>query len=216
MQKQLDDLGHQVQTLLRELTRRDDPTIPPDEDLAALPTTDTDVMITNNLVLFKSIDKLQEQNQRLLKIVRELAEKLESEEREYREAMEREQAEAIREAHEAMQEMAGQLDAQKRNSDNVIQAYVKERDALRAMLARSEKGAAALKSISNGTGVTTEDGSDLVKELEEVQSQFDIYRTETDFDSSRLRNDLTTAQREVNQLGASLAKANAKIDYLSG
>lgn len=195
--------------------RRDDPTIPPDEDLEALPATDTQTMISNNLVVFRSVDTLQSQNQRLLKIIRELGEKLESEERDYRETMEREQAEAIREAHEAMQDLSAQLDTQKKNSENIIQAYVKERDTLRALLARSEKGAATLKVTSNGTN-GKDDSSDLAKELVEVQEQFEAYKTETNSDSSRLRNDLIAAQREVNQLGASLAKANAKIDYLSG
>ena len=83
------------------------------------------------------------------------------------------------------------------------------------MLARSEKGAATLKVTSNGTN-GKDDSSDLAKELVEVQEQFEAYKTETNSDSSRLRNDLIAAQREVNQLGASLAKANAKIDYLSG
>lgn len=215
LQKQLDDLGRQIQTLLRELTRRDDPTIPSDEELEALPGFDTQTMISNNLVLYRSIDELQGQNQRLLKIVRDLGEKMESEEREYREVMEREQAEAIREAHEAMQDLASQLETQKKGSDALIQSYVKERDTLRGLLARSQKGAEVLKTVSlNGTG--TPDTSGLAKELAEVQGQFEAYRTETDFDSTRLRNDLSAAQREVNSLGASLAKANAKIEYLSG
>ncbi|KAF9483517.1 hypothetical protein BDN70DRAFT_873831 [Pholiota conissans] len=215
LQKQLDDLGRQVRTLLRELTRRDDPTIPPDEELEALAENDTQAMISNNLVLFRSIDELQIQNQRILKIVRDLGERMEGEEKAYREIMEKEQAEAIREAHEAMQELASQLETQKKSSDSLIQSYVKERDTLRGLLARSQKGAETFKTVTvNGTR-TTDGDSELAKELAEVQGQFEAYKTETDVDSSRLRNDLVAAQREVNQLAASLAKANAKIEYLS-
>ena len=36
LQKQLRDLGRQVQTLLKEITRRQDPTIPSDEELEAV------------------------------------------------------------------------------------------------------------------------------------------------------------------------------------
>jgi len=132
LQKQLDDLGRQIQHLC-EIARRDDPTIPSNEDLESLPveaTTDTSTLISSHLVRFRNVDELQQQNQRLLKIVRE---KMESEEREYREAMEREQAEAIREAHKAMQELATQLEAQKQSSESIIKAYVKERDALKTM-----------------------------------------------------------------------------------
>jgi len=63
----------------------------------------------------------------LLKIVRDLGEKMEREEREYREAMEREQAEAIREAHETRQELAAQ------SSESIIKTYVKEPDALKTI-----------------------------------------------------------------------------------
>lgn len=220
LQKQLDDLGRQVQTLLREITRRDDPTIPPDEELenveAAL---GTESLITNHLVSFKSIDGLQAQNQRLLKVVRELGQTMENEEKEYREAMEKEQTEAITEAHDAMQELAAQLERQKTSSDSIIQAYVKERDTLRTMLARSEKFSAtsALPQAAtlNGAVVTTEQ-TDLARELEEVSGQFDVYRKEMGIDSGRLRDELIAAQREVNQMGAVLAKANAKIEYLTG
>ena len=221
LQKQLEDLGRQVQSLLREIARRDDPTLlaTADEQVQHMAADDTDTLITNNLVLFKSISGLQEQNQKLLRIVRELSSKMESEEKEYKDAMEREQSEAIREAHEAMQELAAQLERQKRNSDNIIQAYVKERDALKAMLARAEKAAGSTSTSVNVGAVTVGGGegqSDLAQELAEVQSQFDAYRTEMGVDSVRLREDLATSQREGAHLGAALAKANAKVEYLTG
>lgn len=182
-------------------------------------------MITNNLVLFRSIGGLQGQNQKLLKIVRELGGKMEAEERGYREAMEREQGEAVREAHEAMQELAGQLERQKRSSEGVIQAYVKERDALRAMLGRAERAAGSagnhgdVNGFGEGVGVGASSGAisaDLAKEFVEMQSQFETYRTEMGVDSVRLREEVVAAQRESGQLGAALAKANAKIEYLTG
>ncbi|KAG5646523.1 hypothetical protein DXG03_003290 [Asterophora parasitica] len=216
LQKQLDDLGRQVQGLLREISRRDDPTIPPDEDLeniAPAPAEDTEAVITNNLVLFKSVSGMQEQNQKLLKIVRELGRKMESEERDYKESMEREQAEAIKEAHEAMQEMAAQLERQKKSSETVIQAYVKERDALRNMLGREKAGHAS--SVNGASEASLDPQSDAAKELAEVQTQFEAYRLEMGIDTGKLREDLVSAQREVGQLGAALAKANAKVEFLS-
>ncbi|PBK97398.1 hypothetical protein ARMGADRAFT_637587 [Armillaria gallica] len=100
LEKQRDDLGRQVQNLLREIGRRDDPTLPAEEEISlAQQESDVDVLITNNLVLFRSINGLQEQNQKLLAITRELAKKLEDEEKEYRAQMEQEQNEAVQEAH---------------------------------------------------------------------------------------------------------------------
>ncbi|KAJ7689165.1 hypothetical protein B0H17DRAFT_1012272 [Mycena rosella] len=222
LQQQLADLGRQIQTLLREIGRRDDPSIPSDADidmLAAAPPETIDGVITNNLVLFQSIGQLQEQNQKLLKAVRELGDKMEGEERDYREAMEREQGEAVREAHEAMQEMAEQLERQKSNSDTIIKAYVKERDALKIMLARVDKGGALTNGMSmevNGFGEgLPPNPSDMAKELAEAQNQFETYRNEMGVDSIRLREEAVSAQREIGQLGAALAKANARIEYLS-
>jgi nucleoprotein TPR len=160
--------------------------------------------------LFKNIDELQRQNIRLLKIVRDLGEKMESEEREYRETMEKEQAEAIREAHEAMQELAAQLEAQKQNSDIVIKAYVKERDALKSMLARSE-AAVGTDTSGSATGGTVAASSDLAKELAEVQTQFDAYKLEMGIDSSRLRDELIAAQRERNSMSAAKGEREGRI-----
>lgn len=219
LQKQLDDLGRQVQGLLREISRRDDPTIPSDEDLdniAVAPAEDTEAVITNNLVLFKSIGGMQEQNQKLLKIVREMGRKMESEERDYREAMEREQAEAIKEAHEAIQDMEVQMERQKKSSESIIQAYVKERDALRDMLAREQNTGKSL--VVNGTSEQPsvfQPQSEIAKELAETQSQFEAYRLEMGLDTGKLRDDLVVAQREAGQLSAALAKANAKIEFLT-
>jgi nucleoprotein TPR len=52
--------------------------------------------------------------------------------------------------------------------------------------------------------------------LTEVQSQFDAHKTVTGIDSVMLRDDLVVSQREVAQLSATLAKANAKIEFLAG
>jgi nucleoprotein TPR len=141
---------------------------------------------------------------------------MEGEERDYREVMEKEQAEAIKEAHEAMQELAAQLERQKKSSDTIIQAYVKERDTLRSMLARAEKGAISHRITDPTSEVTADPGSNLAKELSEIQGQFEAYKTETNYDSGRLRDELIAAQREVNQMSAALAKANAKVEFLSG
>ena len=218
-QHQLTDLGRQVQTLLKELGRRTDPSIPSDEELdgmSPLPANNIDAVITNNLVLFRSIPSLQEQNQKLLKIVRELGAKMESEEREYREALEKEQSEAVREAHEAIQDLATQLERQKKSSEATIQAYMKERDALKAMLARAER--VPLRGGINGdvNGAAPVPPSDLVAELEDVHAQFESYKAEMGMDAEKLREDLVQAQRQLGQANAALAKATAKIDFLDG
>lgn len=184
--------------------------------MAPLPADNIDAVITNNLVLFRSIPVLQEQNQKLLKIVRELGTKMEAEERDYREALEKEQSEAVREAHEAIQDLAAQLERQKKSSEVTIQAYMKERDTLKAMLARAERS--LLRGGINGdvNGAAPAASSDLVAELEDVQTQFESYKTEMGMDAEKLREDLAQAQRQLGQANAALAKTTAKIEFLDG
>ncbi|KZT67236.1 hypothetical protein DAEQUDRAFT_729270 [Daedalea quercina L-15889] len=226
LQKQLDDLGRQIRVLLKEVGRMQDPTIPPDTELdeTARPAENIEEVITNNLVLFRSIPQLQEQNQKLLKVVRELGAKMESEEKEYRETLDREQSEAVREAHEAIKQLQEQLESQTKSSEVTIQAYMKERDSLRALLTRERNGQ-SLPTVNGGVNgdvppapapvpARLASQTDLEKELAEVQNQFEVYKTEMGDDSVRLREEAVFAQRESNQLRASLAKANAKIEFL--
>ncbi|KAF8843385.1 hypothetical protein BDN67DRAFT_924393 [Paxillus ammoniavirescens] len=218
LQLQLTDLGRQVQTLLKELGRRADPSIPSDEELdemPPLPAYDIHVVISNNLVLFRSIPDLQEQNQKLLAVVRELGTKMEAEEKEYREALDKEQSEAVREAHEAIQELAIQLERQKKSSEVTIQAYMKERDTFKAMLARAERSAPRVGINGDVNGVIPAASNGSVAELEDVQAQFESYKAEMGMDAVRLREDLTQAQRALGQANAALAKANANVDYLN-
>ncbi|KAF6755929.1 hypothetical protein DFP72DRAFT_895626 [Ephemerocybe angulata] len=152
------------------------------------PATDVDEVITSHLVLFRNIENLQEQNQRLLKVTRELGAKMESEERE---------PEAIREAHEAMQELAQQLEDQKRNSDSTYSV---------AMLARTNGNAGrnGVHAIAPANGAAP-----VAKELAEVQSQFEVYRMEMGVDTGRVREELTATQPP------NLQKANSRIEYLN-
>ena len=217
LEKQLEDLSRQLRVLLKELGRQQDASIPSDEELeqADLPAADIEGVITNNLVLFRSIPQLQEQNQKLLKIVRELGAKLEAEEKDYKEVLEREQREAVMEAHEAIKQLQEQLESHKRSSEMTIEAYKKERDTLRSMLNR-HSGSGVASHQANGVNGQGSEPSEIAKELEEVQKQFEAYRTEMGVDSTRLREESVSAQREVNKLNASLAKANAQIELLTG
>lgn len=149
---------------------------------------------------------------------------MEAEEQDYRAAMEREQGEAVKEAHEAIKTLAMQLETQHKSSDIKIQAYMKERDALKSMLARAERSSAATGAVAglvptiNGfhEGSGPESQTDMAQEFAEMQNQFESYKSEMGVDSGRLREEVVASQREAGQLNAALAKANAKIEYLTG
>ena len=57
---------------------------------------------------------------KLIRCIRELGPKMESEESEYKRQLDEEQSEAIREAHEALQALQGQLEATKTSQQATI------------------------------------------------------------------------------------------------
>ncbi|KAF8504725.1 hypothetical protein F5888DRAFT_1886799 [Russula emetica] len=97
-----------------------------------------------------SVPALQAQNQKLLGIVREMGAKVEadSEEREYREALENEQGEAVRERHP---------------HDVKIQAFTKEGDSLKALLAQTEHNSVGNDSHGQMSGPASESQSNIAK-----------------------------------------------------
>ncbi|KAI0245414.1 hypothetical protein BJV78DRAFT_1287910 [Lactifluus subvellereus] len=99
-----------VQGLLKEIARRQDPTIPSDEELEA----DEGTAPTG------SIDK----NQKLFGIICKMGTKMEAGECRYRGALEKEQGEAVRGAHEAITALQEQLEAQHRAHDVKMQAFM--------------------------------------------------------------------------------------------
>lgn len=220
LEQQLNDLGRQIQTLLKEVGRIQDPSIPSDQELEEDPSTqpaeNIEAVITNNLVLFRSIPALQDQNQKLLKVVREMGAKMEAEEKDYREALQIEQTEAVQEAHKAIEALQEQLRVERKQNETTIQTLTKERDVAKGTLAK-ERAMTFRSGAVNGHSTSLVDGAiDRSQELSDVQSQFEAYKVEMNVDSVTLREEVLTSQREASQLGATLAKANAKIEYLNG
>ena len=218
MQRQLTDLGRQVQGLLREIALRDDPSLESVEfDEVPASTgeeTDSDKVITENLVLFKNLPHLQQQNQRLLRTARGLAAQWEERQASLEAQLSKEETAALAEASEAVRDMEEELQRQKL----LVATHQKERDMYRNMLARQGRDVGGgpsqigLPSSSDGSRSTT----DYRQMLEEQQTLFETFKLEMGVDTAKLKEDLVAAQREVGQQGASLAKANAQIEFLQG
>ena len=169
-------MGAQVQGLLKALARAQDPHLPPDDELDTLAVAgdSIDAVISNELVLVASIPALQARNQQLLALVRKLGEEMESEEREYREAVVRENEGALQEAAEALTKLQDEVADARRAGDAQVKALLKERDTLKQLLERTKGSSSRL--------IEGEDGGELVKELQEVQAQFEAFREEADVD----------------------------------
>ncbi|KAF8340345.1 uncharacterized protein EI90DRAFT_3035253 [Cantharellus anzutake] len=216
LERQLSDLGRQVQALLREVSVHEDPSLggvgfdlPED----TIEDTDSDQVITNHLVLFKSLPQLQQQNQRLLKTARGLAAQWEKRQADIETEWCKEETQALAEASEAVKEMEEELQRQKVLSA----AHQRERDMYRNLLTRQgrDPGAGSSTEATSAPAGTGEgDSSGYRRLLEEQQSLFEAFKTEMGVDSTKLKEDLARAQRDLGQLSAQLAKANAQIDFL--
>ncbi|KAL1742749.1 hypothetical protein HDZ31DRAFT_42546 [Schizophyllum fasciatum] len=220
LEKNADDLGRQVRHLTRENARLRDPSLPHDIDAdnGMAPAESVDDVIANHLVLFDSVPALQAQNRRLLLLVRQLGARMEDAEREWREEAEREQLAAVREAHEAMTEMASQLEAARREMDErsaAGEAHRREREALKSMVNRLQRGEHVDGDQPRGAldRRPTQQPSDADDESELTRLR--AYKAEMDSDAGRLRDELGLAQREIGGLTAALAKANARVEYLT-
>ncbi|KAL1711457.1 hypothetical protein EV715DRAFT_215297, partial [Schizophyllum commune] len=164
LEKNADDLGPQVHHPTRENACLRCPSLPHDVDAddggivdgspadgrsavnktaAMAPAESVDDVIANRLVLFNPVPAMQAQNRRLLPLVRQLGSRVEDAERRWREEAGREQLAAVREAHEAMAEVAKQPKAAGREMEErsaAGEASRREREALKATVNRLQRG----------------------------------------------------------------------------
>ncbi|PBP27959.1 TPR/MLP1/MLP2-like protein [Diplocarpon rosae] len=237
LQQQLRDLSAQVKMLLSDLDARERglAALSPAErvqlerlargevsDEAFEGLTDTDRFISQRLTVFRSISELQEKNQELLKITRELGAKMESEE-------------ALAEKHQAAQDRAevislqGKIENYKDELQSMItrsESYIKERDMFRRMLQHrgqlpptSDLASVFGKSIDgiqNGSTMSTEQtpgGRDNAHLLRELQAHFDQYREEQSTDRRTMKEQTERLSQEKVALQAEIAKINSQLTF---
>ncbi|AET39101.1 uncharacterized protein Ecym_4018 [Eremothecium cymbalariae DBVPG len=150
---QRSDLAHQVQYLLMQLSVRDDAHGPLTEQEVEFvkriissedeaPKSDTQGIISERLVQFKSVIELQSKNAELLNTIRQLADKLEDEEKKSRFRLKSVETQTVKEAKEAilsLQEHVQRLEDQ-------LKIVSKERDAFKLANSANKQGDSAPSS----------------------------------------------------------------------
>jgi nucleoprotein TPR len=192
--------------------------------------TDTDQFISQRLTVFRSISELQEKNQQLLKLTRELGAQMESEE-----------ALAVKHQaakdHEEVQTLQGKIENYKDELKIMVtrsESYVKERDMFRRMLQHrgqlpppSDFASVFGQSVDGNNGLvpTIEQNSGNsathVAALRELQAQFDQYREEQATDrrtmkehTEKLSSDKISLQAEIARITSQLTLANERYEML--
>jgi nucleoprotein TPR len=155
---------------------------------ANLDFTDTDKIISERLVIFHNIVELEQQNQNLLRVTRQLGDRMERDEREYQSKMENLESEALNRATEMINQLREEIKSQRTK----MESYIRERDMFRRMA--SGKGApVADQQLITAPPAATEDQTNLVREL---QIQFDTYRNEASTDQRTLNDQIRTLNSE--------------------
>ena len=166
----------------------------------------TNAVVEAHLVTFRTLDELQVQNQKLLRITREMGAQMEKGEEDAEGRRKGVENAAVEEAHELILRLKDEIESQRAKTD----AFVRERDMFRRMLSQRGEGGGA------GIGPSGEGEGEAARGLADVQANFDAYREEMGVDTLRLRDDLTAAQREAGGARTDLAKAKAQLDFMSG
>jgi nucleoprotein TPR len=183
--------------------------------------TDTDRFISQRLTVFRNITELQEKNEELLKITRQLGAQMESEE-------------ALAAKHQAAQDHAEvqnlQLKIEKYKDElqsmtTRSESYIKERDMFRRMLQHrgqlpptSDLASIFGQSIDgnqNGIFNTIEPNLSASTSypvvLRELQAQFDHYREEQTIDRRTMKDQIEKLSLEKSSLQAEIAKLNSQV-----
>lgn len=248
LRQQLRDLSAQIKMLLCELDARERGLDAlsaaersqlerlargeiPEEALEGL--TDTDRFISQRLTVFRSISELQEKNQELLKITRQLGAQMESEE-----ALAAKNQAA--KDHEEVQSLQAKIESYKDELKNMVtrsESYVKERDMFRRMLQHrgqlpptsdfASLFGQSLDGNQNGLVPTIEhssgnkDTTAHVAALRELQTQFDQYREEQATDrrtmkehTEKLSLDKISLQAEIARITSQLTLTNERYEML--
>ena len=207
------DLGRQVQNLLRQIALAQNPAL---GEVQGLPSAPPDVLSadlalgSDQVVLFENLHSLQAQNQMLLRVAHSSALALDQKEREFREIMEREESDAIREANQAISVLEEQLESLNKSHGMKLQAYSRELELVKSTGPNTRRSALPILHAEAGD-TSTANSTQL-----ELQNQFEAYRIESETDTARLRSELDKIQFQANRTAAELAKANGTIQFMNG
>lgn len=183
--------------------------------------TDTDRFIRQNLVTFKNVVELQEQNTKLLKLVRELGDRMEREEAERKRSVETAQS------YEELKQKYDRLKDEVKVTITQSQSYIRERDTFKTMLFRRGKDQdcnfagsvdgnipatptrSVLHSIEGSPNETNL--ADYNKLLKEMQAHFDAYRQEASTDRSTLKQQVDGLSKSNSELRGEAARNSSQL-----
>lgn len=221
LQTQLRDLGTQIQMLVfniyaiekgtDQLTEEETYRIKQLEkgeitEEALSDMSETHQFITQKLVVFKDIKSLQAKNEELLRITRELAERMESEEA----LAAQHQAKEDHDKVEKLQQELVHMGEEMKSAKNTIESYKMERDMFRRLLQQRGTGvdeASMMRHSLDGSGrlpltsiESSEHAEALNEALRKLQAEYDSFRDAQDGVRKDFRTQIDHLSSEKNSL----------------
>lgn len=237
LRQQVRDLSSQVKMLVMEVHLRDQGVdeLSPErrrqlervaqgqlDDEAADGMTDTDRFISENLVTFKNVVELQEQNKNLIKVTRELGDR-----------MEREEASRATQDQEDLRQKFEQCKDEIKSLVTQSQSYIRERDMFRRMLSHRGKlptGENLASMFGKSVGgeppatpsqsnvinsieqsPTSKELSDYANLLKDMQAHFDAYRQEAATDRSTLKGQVDNLSKSNGELRSEAGRYSSQV-----
>ena len=171
---------------------------------AGLDFTDTDRIISQRLTIFHNIVELQQQNQNLLRVTRQLGEKMERDEKEYQSKMENLESDALTKATEVINQLRDELKSLRTKTES----YIRERDMFRRM-ASGKVPPGTSSELHPTPSAPSEEQANLLREL---QIHFDAYRNEAATDQRTLNDQIRTLTAERADAVVNAAKYKSQME----
>uniref|UniRef100_A0A8C9T2R4 Nucleoprotein TPR n=1 Tax=Scleropages formosus TaxID=113540 RepID=A0A8C9T2R4_SCLFO len=225
---QVTDMSQQIRVLLIELEEaRGNRVLREDENVSSADISSSTEVTSHHLVTFRSVEELQQQNQRLLVALRDL-----------REAHEREEAEAIS-SRKAELEMTlektrkdlEQLREQHSHQMKLTESVVRQRDMYRILLAQTTgvsfpvQGELSLWScicfgvspiwVTPVKAVESTEAVDTNAAFKQLQDIFSTYKKEKAENDKILNEQNEKFQEQVSELSARNAKISTQLEFAS-
>ncbi|KAM9444499.1 translocated promoter region b, nuclear basket protein isoform 3-T3 [Clarias gariepinus] len=235
---QLSDMAHQIRVLLIELEEaRGNHVVRDEEEVCSADVSSTSEVISQHLVTFRSVEELQQQNQRLLAALRELGDVQEREEVE----AEGTKQTAVQKSLEKAQVELEQLREQRAHHMQLVESIVRQRDMYRFQLARvtgvsfPQQGASSEEfsltstprrsppttpaaSTPAGLVSTAIESTETVEAkaaLKQLQEVFGAYKREKAESEKTLTEQCERLQEQVSELRSQNTRISTQLEFAS-
>uniref|UniRef100_A0A8C9TK80 Nucleoprotein TPR n=1 Tax=Scleropages formosus TaxID=113540 RepID=A0A8C9TK80_SCLFO len=236
LDQQLTDMSQQIRVLLVELEEaRGNHVVHDDEDVSSTDISSTSEVISQRLVTFRSVEELQQQNQRLLAALRELGAAREEEEMEATSSRTTELEQTL---HKAQHEVE-QLREQRNHQMQLVESIVKQRDMYRILLAqttgvsfpahggtpeelsftstprRSPAVTPTMATPLQAAIAESAEATEAKAALKQLQEAFNTYKKERVESDKIISSQNEKLQEQVSELRSQNAKISTQLEFAS-